>query len=137
MAFVDCLDCKPSAPQPMDIAGPAWPRMVERRAAVFARDDKRVKRPSQAAVEASPRAIGHDADGDGREGQAFGGLQRIARKLRDDASTRRRKAEAARDDASGAGKVDGLMIVLPRVCPCEQRQGSACTQLRRHARSVL
>jgi hypothetical protein len=53
----------------------------------------------------------------------IGGLHRIARKLGDDASARRRQAEAARDEASGAGKVDGLMVVLPRVRPCEKRQG--------------
>ena len=44
-------------------------------------------------------------------------------KLRDDASMRRRQAEPARDDVSGAGKLNGLMIVPPRVRPGEQRQG--------------
>jgi hypothetical protein len=37
----------------------------------------------------------------------IGGLHRIARKLGDDASACRRQAEAARDEASGAGEGKG------------------------------
>jgi hypothetical protein len=122
VSFLEGFDGEPGAPKLVNVRRPTRPRMVNRRATFLAGGDERGKRPSEAPIERLFRAVGQARTVIFRM-SGIGGLHRIARKLGDDASARRRQAEAARDEASGAGKVDGLMVVLPRVRPCEKRQG--------------
>jgi hypothetical protein len=123
MPLLDRLDGKPFPAKDMHIVRPTRPRMVDWRSAfVASRDERRERAQAKRPLKDCSRPSGSERMVMFRTSD-MDGLQRIARKLGDDASVQRRQAETAREDACGAGDVDRLMVVGPRVRPGKQRQG--------------